>query len=260
MPYTKEALQNMYSLSPEDVLATLTACGLAHDTQEYSDTDIETRFDIVRQLFKDGQASDYQQATTLFQQRLDDNSSTDMVKNERKNHSKPTKPLDIAGLLSFARKQGFKLKLTEALKILAFCELGEKDEYTPGEVELFIVACHSISQEISDVSIEIEDMTTESEQELTGLVERVTDKFVEKIPPGLVKQVYAQKAIAKLAQQPDEGEDFLLQMERRIMERIEGKPSPMKSLLEKYQMKLLPHTPIKSMQLPSASENDTTTR
>ncbi|MBE9210541.1 hypothetical protein IQ244_29370 [Nostoc sp. LEGE 06077] len=259
MPYTKEALQNMYSLSLEDVLATLTACGLTHDTQEYSDADIETRFDIVRQLFKDGQACDYEQATTLFQQRLDTDDSSSEIKNGKKSRKKATKTLDITELLIQAREQDFRLTLTQALKILAFCGLGEKDEYTPEETERFLATCNLAGEEMPDVSSDIEEITKESEGALAGLVDKVTDKFVEKIPPGLVKQVYAKKALARLAEQPDESEDFFVQMERRIMSRIEGKPSPMQALLEKHRMNVLPPTSIKSMQLPSASDSDTTT-
>ncbi|QLE59711.1 hypothetical protein [Nostoc sp. TCL26-01] len=156
MPYTKEALQNMYSLSPEDVLATLTACGLSHDTQEYSDTDIETRFDMVRQLFKDGQASDYEQATTLFQQNLEDDSSPELPENKngrKKSRKKLSKPLDITELLSYAREQGFKLTLTKALQIFASCGLKEQDEYTPEETERFLAACNLVGQGKTEIEI-----------------------------------------------------------------------------------------------------------
>ncbi|MCC5640019.1 hypothetical protein LC593_30160 [Nostoc sp. CHAB 5844] len=263
MPYTKEVLQNMYSLSPEDVLATLTACGLPHDASEYADADIENRFDIVRQLLKDEQASNYEEATRLLQQRLESNSLPDTAttNTEVKNKIRPTKSLNIAKLLSFASKQGFKLKLSEALKILESCGLKEQDEYTPQEVERFIEACQSIGQQTStsNVYVDIEDITIETESDLTGMVDKVTDRFVEKIPRGLVRQVYTKKAIARLAELPEEGEDFLKEMEKQILARIEGKPSPMQLLLQKHQLKFLPHTPTNSMQLPSASENDSTT-
>ncbi|MEA5566648.1 hypothetical protein [Anabaena sp. UHCC 0399] len=258
MPYTKETLQNVYSLSLEDVLATLTVCGLSHDTQEYSDTDIETRFDIVRQLFKDGQAFDYEQAITLFQQRLDDDSASETKNKGKKTHKKAAKTSDVTELLIQAREIGFKLTLTQALNILAFCGLGEKDEYFPQEAEHFLAACNLAGEETPDVSSQIEDITTETESDLTGIVDNVTDKFVEKIPRGLVRQVYTQKAIARLAEPPEEGEDLLKELEKKILARIEGKPSPMTLYAQKYRINL-PLTPIKSMQLPSASESDTTT-
>lgn len=153
MPYTKEALQNMYSLSPEDVLATLTACGLAHDTQEYSDEDIETRFDIVRQLFKDGEVSDYEQATTFFQQKLEDNPLTQIKNEGRKSRKKAAKTLDITELLSLARTQGFKITLTKALNIFADCGLKEQDEYTSSECERFLAALTKASQEKTEIEM-----------------------------------------------------------------------------------------------------------
>lgn len=67
MPYTKEALQNLYSLSVEDVNATLSACGLSTDCNEYADEEIQSGFDTVRQYFTSERVSDYQQATDLFQ-------------------------------------------------------------------------------------------------------------------------------------------------------------------------------------------------
>lgn len=259
MPYTKEALQNMYSLSAEDVLSTLTACGLPHDANEYSDIDIESRFDVVRQFFNNGQAANYEQATTLYQQGLEDNSSTDNKNGGKKYRKKVAKTLDITELLITAREQGFKLTLTEALKIFSFCGLKEQNEYTPEEYDRFIEACNLITQgKTPDVLIEIEDITTASEEALTALVDKVTDKLVEKIPPGFVKQLYVQKAIAKLAEKSEQNDDFFIELEEGIMQRLEGK-SPMTLLMEKHRMNLFPRTSIKSMELPSESESDTTT-
>ncbi|MCF2151943.1 hypothetical protein IQ276_037170 [Desmonostoc muscorum LEGE 12446] len=261
MPYTKEALQNMYSLSPEDVLATLIACGLADDAPFYSDADIETRFDVVRQLFKDGEASDYQQATTLFQQKLEDNSLAQIKNEGRKPRKKAVKPLDITELINLAREIGFKLTLTKALQVLASCGLKEKEEYTPSESERFLGALTKVSQQAPDVLIDMEDITTASEKALASFVDGVTDRLVEKIPLGLVKQVYTQKAIARLAQQPEESDDFFIELEEGIMRQLEGKPameSPLIQLMEKHRINLLPPTSIKSMQLPSESESDTT--
>jgi hypothetical protein len=275
MPYTKEALQNMYSLSPEDVSATLTACGLSSDTQEYSDADIESRFDVVRQLFTKGLASDYQHATTLFQQSLESNSDpsesspesnpqsgTETKNGGKKQGKKGQLPLDITELLSLAREEGFKLTLTKALQVLTSCGLKEQDEYTPEESERFLGALTKVSQQAPDVLIDMEDITTASEKALAGFVARVTDRLVEKIPLGLVKQVYTQKAIARLAQQPEESDDFFIELEEGIMRQLEGKPpmeSPLIQLMEKHQINLLPPTSIKSMQLLNESESDTTT-
>lgn len=261
MPYTKEALQNMYSLSSEDVLATLKACGLTDDAQEYSDAEIETRFDIVRQWFKDGQVSDYQEATKLFKHWLEENSAPS-TRNEKKSAKKGTKPLDITELLIAAREQGLKLNLTQASRILAFCGLGEKEEYTHQEVERFIQASGFVSEETPDISSSIGNINTESEEALAGLVDRVTDYLAEKIPSGLVKDLYVQKALAKLGQQ-SQGSDYLFaQLEDKIMQQLEGKsqtPSPLQRLQQKHRVFSLPPNSVQLMELPSESESDTTT-
>ena len=261
MPYTKEALQNMYSLSSEDVLATLIACGLTDDAQEYSDAEIETRFDIVRQWFKDGQVSDYQEATKLFKHWLEENSAPE-TRNEKKSAKKGTKALDITELLIAAREQGLKLTLTQASRILAFCGLTDKEEYTQQEVERFIQASGFVGEETPDISSSIGDISTESESALAGLVDRVTDHLAEKIPTGLVKDLYVQKAIAKLGQQSLGSDHLFAQLEDQIIQQLEGKSqtqTPLQQLLQKHRVFSLPPTSIKLMELPSESESDTTT-
>jgi hypothetical protein len=261
MPYTKETLQNMYSLSSEDVLATLIACGLTDDTQEYSDAEIETRFDIVRQWFNSGQVSDYQEATTLFQKRLEDNSAPS-TRNEKKSRKKSPLTLDITELLIAAREQGLKLTLTQASRILAFCGLTDKEEYTQQEVERFIQASGFVGEETPDISSSIEDISTESESALAGLVDRVTDYLAEKIPTGLVKDLYVQKAIAKLGQQSQGSDHLFAQLEDKIIQQLEGKSqtqTPLQQLQQKHRVFSLPPTSIKLVELPSESESDTTT-
>ncbi|MCC5618790.1 hypothetical protein LC605_27625 [Nostoc sp. CHAB 5836] len=182
---------------------------------------------------------------------------------------------------------------------IAACFLENKEEYSPEEVTIFNecrsligqgltyeeVAQHFQSRNLSanladneskptpkskktktkdneskqpNVLNNIEAISTATETELTDLLDKVTDKLVEKIPPGFVKQLYVQKALAKLAETPEEIHDFFLQLEEGIIQKLEGK-SPMMLLLEKRQTHLLPHTSIKSMELPKESENDSTT-
>ncbi|MBD2303400.1 hypothetical protein [Nostoc sp. FACHB-190] len=249
------------NLSPEEINRTLHLSEIG-EKESYTEDDAD-RFRECRSLMEQGKTDEEIKnlLPSIVVLETVQNNSVFENNNGKKGQKKPTKSLDITGLLNFARKQGFKLKLSEALKILEFCELEEQDEYTPQEVERFIDACQSIGEQtsISNVLVDIEDITTETESDLTGMVDKVTDKFVEKIPRGLVRQVYTKKAIARLAEQPEESEDFLKQMEKQILARIEGKPSPMQQLWEKHQIKFLPPTRMNSMQLPSASDNDTTT-
>ncbi|MBD2440565.1 hypothetical protein [Nostoc sp. FACHB-110] len=107
-----------------------------------------------------------------------------------------------------------------------------------------------------DISGDVGAITIASETELANLVDKITDKLVEKIPPGFVKQMYVQKAVAKLAESPEEIHEFFVQLEDKIMGQLEGK-SPMQMMLERGRTKLLPHSSTKSIQLPPESENDT---
>ncbi|AUT04606.1 hypothetical protein CLI64_29650 (plasmid) [Nostoc sp. CENA543] len=162
MPYTKDSLQSVYSLSVEDVEATLNACQLPLDRDKYTDAEIKDRFDPIRQLFTDGSAADYQQATELFQQHLEstksdlpsdlDNPDTEpsVAKQEtdaKKSHKKPSKPLDISQLLAKARHKVAKVTLLEAMQILQACGLPEQDEYNQAECDRFLDACDLIKNQ-----------------------------------------------------------------------------------------------------------------
>ncbi|MBD2303442.1 hypothetical protein [Nostoc sp. FACHB-190] len=126
MPYTKEALQNMYSLSPEDVKAALEICELSTDQEEYSDEEIT--------------AVDFQQAVELVKQQHSQASATpenDVTETKKR---RKAKPLDITELLGKARNKGFKLTLMEAMQVLQACGLEEKDEYSSAECDRFLEA------------------------------------------------------------------------------------------------------------------------
>lgn len=203
MPYTKETLQSVYSLSPAEIDNTLKACGLSLDQQEYSDFDIESKFDLIRQYFHSQQVTDYEQAARLLQSQ-----TANLVES-----SASSNPQDV--------------EQPQANKVKQF-----------------------------DVSDNVGAITLASETELASLVDKITDKLVEKIPPGFVKQMYVQKAVAKLAESPEEIHEFFVQLEDKIMGQLEGK-SPMQMMLERGRTKLLPHSSTKSIQLPKESENDT---
>jgi hypothetical protein len=136
MPYTKEALQNMYALSTEDVNATLEVCGLPVDKQEYGDEEIA--------------AVDFQQAVELVKQQ---NSDTSTASTARENETpegkkkRKAKPLDITELLAKAREKRFKLTLLDTMQVLQACGLPEKDEYSLPECDRFLEACDLIKNQ-----------------------------------------------------------------------------------------------------------------
>jgi uncharacterized membrane-anchored protein YhcB (DUF1043 family) len=162
MPYTKDSLQSVYSLSAEDVEATLKACQLPLDRDEYTDTEIKNRFDVIRQLCTNGSAADYEQAAELLQQHLEvaasdlpsDSDSSDADQSDAKQETdikqsrkKFPKSLDISQLLAKARRQVAKVTLLEATQILQACGLPEQDEYSQPECDRFLEACDLIKNQ-----------------------------------------------------------------------------------------------------------------
>ncbi|MBW4617729.1 MAG: hypothetical protein KME21_31970 [Desmonostoc vinosum HA7617-LM4] len=213
MPYTKETLQNVYSLSLDEVDATFRACGLPTDQDEYSDEDIEIKFDVLRGYLSSGRVTDYEQAKQLFQEAP----SIEPVTFE------PFELKNISELLSMARSDvGVKISLTEALQILQACGLTDKDEYSPIECDRFLKACDLIKQQgqtkeqvAAHFGIRQQPSYTEAmvdlvgesasltEDQLVDLVDSVTQKRAENIP-GLVNQIYLKNVVQVLAEHKEE--------------------------------------------------------
>lgn len=136
MPYTKEALQNIYELSPEEINTVLQTSELAIERDEYSDEEIAS-------------VSFQQAVETVKQQRLNSvniesientESHTSSSEGKKKKKQKQDNPMDITELLSKARNKGIKLALMEAMQILQACGLSEKEEYSPDECNRFLEA------------------------------------------------------------------------------------------------------------------------
>lgn len=133
MPYTKQDLQNLYSISPEDVELTLKVAKLPLEHETYTDEDIQSGFDVIRKYFNNGQANDYSTAALLFEQQgvgeLEEPLSKAKKSNKGKKSSNSIKPLTILELLTRASEQtGKSISLTEAIKILQVCGLSEQEE------------------------------------------------------------------------------------------------------------------------------------
>lgn len=156
MPYTKQDLQNLYSLSFEDVIATLAACGLSPEQDEYADEQIQLGFDVIRKYFNDAQVGDYAAAAEMFSKHclpktkktgrgkklsnsLEQDPSIAMVEEN---------DLDISQLLALASEQaGTRISLIEAGKILSACDLPDKEQYTGVECDRFVEACTLVKEQ-----------------------------------------------------------------------------------------------------------------
>ncbi len=156
MPYTKQDLQNLYSLSLEDVDATLAACGLSLEQDEYADEQIQSGFDVIRKYFNEKQVSDFAVAAEMFnQQSLPKTKKTgrgkkqnNFLEQELDATTVEDDTLDISQLLAQATSQcGTRISLSEANKILSACDLPDKEEYTSVECDRFVEACTLIKQQ-----------------------------------------------------------------------------------------------------------------
>lgn len=270
MPYTKELLQQTYSLSVEDVNATLTACDLPLEQAEYSDEEIQSRFDVIRQLINQGKT--FKQAATHLQRQ-----------EKKRAQAAEFPPMNILEMLTHITcEYGIQIELTEAIEIMTACGLSpNQKQFRQLECERFLEACDLIKeqgqshQQVANhfginldpmngysnaqyLTDNITNVTVASESGLVHLVNQVTEKRAEKIP-GLVNQMYLKNVVNKLASSQDEIQSFYAGLEQRILEQIEGK-SPIKAILEgRWQTTPLEPSSPMPMLSPNASESDTTT-
>lgn len=126
MPYTKADLQDKFNLSESDVVETLKACGLSTTRTKYSDSDIDTNFEMIRSYFDQGLATDYTVAADLFKQQTTKFDQSDKL-------------VQISELLTLASEQVVtRISLTEAVQILGICGLPDKEQYTSIEGARFL--------------------------------------------------------------------------------------------------------------------------
>ena len=110
MPYSKQDLSALYTLSLDEVNQTLAASELSTEAELYTDEQIQTRFDIVRAYFSNGQVSDYVAAAQLFKQNLGDVQLTTnenaalgpQLDMQHSNTEASRQPLNLYQLLSLA--------------------------------------------------------------------------------------------------------------------------------------------------------------
>lgn len=288
MPYTKQTLQHLYALSIEDVNATLNACGLTIDRNEYSDEEIQLGFDVICEYFNSGIASDYTRAAELFKkQQVAKEQSGALSQTTTKKTGKSKRPtnenvalsdnLDISELLNRAtEKCGMRIKLSVATDILVACGLPDREEYTQEECARFLEACDLLNQGRTSEEIAAHfgtgDGTANSldtiveivggaaliaESGLERLVDKVTDRQTDNIP-GLVNRSFLKHAAHKLAQNKENTDLFFAELEERVMAQIEGKRQA-RSLPATWDSEpnSLPLSSPKRMSLPEGSENPT---
>ena len=123
-------------LSSIDIAETLKACAL-EQKDEYIEDEAD-RFRECRALIEQGKT--YKQAAAQFRKQ-------DKLK-QTGDAQADTKDLEMSELLTLASEQvGTRISLIEAGKILAACDLPDKEEYTSAQCDRFVEACILVKQE-----------------------------------------------------------------------------------------------------------------
>lgn len=123
-------------LSSVDIAETLKACTL-EQKDEYIEDEAD-RFRECRTLIEQGKS--YKQAAAQFRKQ-------DKLK-QTGDAQVDTNTLEMLELLALAGEQvGGKISLIEAGKILAACDLPDKEEYTGAECDRFVEACSLVKQQ-----------------------------------------------------------------------------------------------------------------
>ncbi len=267
MPFSRNDLMTLYSLSQEDVEQSLIAAQLTLERDTYTDEEIQLRFDVVRSYFNQGQASDYTTAAELFKQHL---------------LAALEKTMNISELLALASDQcGTRISFKEVGQILDSCGLADKDQYTSSEGDRFLEACELIKlqaksleevathfgiekvaspqapKQLQQLLAEMGELTMLNESDLLSLVERVTLERSEALQ-GMVSQSYLRNATERFKQDKANTTMLFAELEQRVLDYMEGK-RPAQSLRETWDWEpnSLPPSSPKPMSLPEGSLNGT---
>jgi hypothetical protein len=262
MPYTRVDLDSIFpDISKADLDSALTATKQALDGQ-YED-EIIHQIKTVREFVDSGQASNYEQAGELL-------AVLNQVKSSKSRSSSPKKSatqepsklssqevkkpggqkvskseskedrntgatkdaLSFTDLLKQAKEiLGLTLTLKQVLVILETAGLADKEYYSQGEANRFLIACGLvIKAEAVDIGSQLQEVTAAMETGLIGLVDAVTSQRA-KHTPELVKQLYLRNVVMTLAEHEEDIEAFFMQLKDSIIKGVEGK-SPLSSILE----------------------------
>jgi hypothetical protein len=293
MPYSKQDLSALYTLSLDEVNQTLAASELSTEAEQYTDEQIQTRFDIVRAYFSNGQVSDYVAAAQLFKQNLGD---VQLTKDENaakgqeldlqhSNTETSSQPLNLYQLLASASSScGTAIKLNEAIEIFAHCGVAaDLEQYTTQECDRFIYACNLIKKEnktLEEVAAHfgvgsasktnavhspqqllelLGDSTVVVDDNLMDLINKITAKQTDGVNLNkLVRQSYFMNLSRRISENQDDTDTFFADLESRVMDYVEGK-NRARSLGTTWEWATnsLPPSSPKPMSLPEDSSNGT---
>lgn len=289
MPYTKQNIQTLHNLSPEDTDQTLAAAKLPLDKEIYTEEEIQLGFDVIRSYFNSGQAVDYATAAELFAQGV---AVTQLIEpdtqakaKKSKNGKKPVaKSLDFFELLSVSSELlGSRVLPKEAIKTMEACGLSaDAEQYNQEECDRFLEACDLLKQQNKSYEGVAAHFGGESaktsptngraqliellggsvlaaDEELCRLINKITAKQADRTDiERLVQWSYLENVSRKLSDNQNNTSTLFDELEQRAMDYIEGK-SPARSLQPNWDWapNSLPSSSPKPMILPEGSENGT---
>lgn len=161
MPYTKQELQTLYSLSLDDVDNTLTAAKLPANRESYTDEEIHLSFEVVRSYFEEDLVATYAEAAEMFEQHSDceqqlefdyqhegkelsEERSTNLFGQEVSPNHHESRDLDFSVLLARASDRSTPVKAKEGIEILGIFDLADVEKWSELECDRFLEACNLI--------------------------------------------------------------------------------------------------------------------
>ena len=297
MPYSKQDLVTLYSLSLEEVNQTLTAASLSLDKSPYTDEEIQLGFDLIRSYFNSGQVSDYTAAAQVFEQHQVQRASEEQQpKSKKSTKGKKSEPLNDFGasprerlnVLELIAQAGehclVKIELLEAVQIMPSCGLlPNQPEFTPDECDRFVEACDLIKKQnktYDEVAARfglgsasksnvvnspqqllelLGDSTVVVDDNLMDLINKITAKQTDGVNlQKLVRQSYFMNLSRQMSENQDDTDTFFADLESRVMDYIEGK-NRARSLGTTWEWATssLPPSSAKPMSFPEGSDNGT---
>ena len=146
MVHTQDDLQTQYLIDEDNYKKTLKACGLPTSRKKLAPIEVEHKFKVIREYFKEDKVEGYDQATSLFQE-----------EKERKETEAESKNMTFSEILATASNDLGKLSLTEAAVLIKACGLSEKVEYPESEGVLIV----ELWEEMQSGNMTLSEIATE---------------------------------------------------------------------------------------------------
>jgi hypothetical protein len=271
MGYNKEYLSKHFQISIDQLDLDIKACDLNVHKDDYSSEELDTlqkyrdliapfeelrnRFSIA--ILSKGEKSPHQVLEEFLQKETadstdgsdeEDASSDDSQPTPKKSLRKKKKPMALFDLLKEGQKKTDKpITLSRGIELLGACGLPEKSEYSPEEVEKFLVTCdriinqgHSLAQVATDNGVKTtgslwERTNTLGVQRSQQVVETMSDTFA--VVDEQICQVFEQSYLQNLEESLSNGNFDEAYERARQRIRAQNGPSPFEQITAQFQLR-----------------------